>query len=194
MALVGRLDKATKDLRLTLPEGMNRMAVHQIAKREAFMAALEAFREALEELNRALTEQAQRSELLEVCRARSEQTGVFVRKWLALAKGEEKTEDVLWVETFGLSLQLHLTPLSIADVFNKQREGTPRAWIFTSATLAIKQDFSYFSSRMGLMEAESKTWPSPFVMAKMPCFTFRRTCRNRCRRNIPMRWWKQHCL
>ena len=34
--------------------------------------------------------------------------------------------------------------------------------IFTSATLAIKQDFSYFSSRMGLMEAESKTWPSPF--------------------------------
>lgn len=162
VALVGRLDKATKDLRLTLPEGMNRMAVHQIAKREAFMAALEAFREALEELNGALTEQAQRSELLEVCRARSEQTGVFVRKWLALAKGEEKTEDVLWVETFGLSLQLHLTPLSIADVFNKQREGTPRAWIFTSATLAIKQDFSYFSSRMGLMEAESKTWPSPF--------------------------------
>ena len=131
VALVGRLDKATKDLRLTLPEGMNRMAVHQIAKREAFMAALEAFREALEELNGALTEQAQRSELLEVCRARSEQTGVFVRKWLALAKGEEKTEDVLWVETFGLSLQLHLTPLSIADVFNKQREGTPRAWIFT---------------------------------------------------------------
>lgn len=162
VALVGRLDKATKDLRLTLPEGMNRMAIHQIAKREAFMAALETFREALEELNGALTEQAQRSELLEVCRARSEQTGVFVRKWLALAKGEEKTEDVLWVETFGLSLQLHLTPLSIADVFNKQREGTPRAWIFTSATLAIKQDFSYFSSRMGLMEAESKTWPSPF--------------------------------
>ena len=57
---------------------------------------------------------------------------------------------------------MHLTPLSIAEVFNKQREGTPRAWIFTSATLAIKQDFTYFSSRMGLSEAESKTWPSPF--------------------------------
>ncbi len=162
VALVGKLDKATKDLRLTLPDGVHRMAVHQIAKHDAFVAAMETFGVALEELNGALTGQAERSELLEVCRVRSEQTSAFVRKWLALVRGEEKTEDVLWVETFGLSLQLHLTPLSIADVFNKQREGTPRAWIFTSATLAIRQDFSYFASRMGLTEAESKTWPSPF--------------------------------
>lgn len=160
--LVGRLDKATKDLRLTLPEGMSRMAVHQIAKHDAFMVALETFVAALGGLGEALAAQAERSELLEVCRARAAEAGAFVRRWLALAKGEEKTEDVLWVETFGLSLQLHLTPLSIADVFNKQREGTPRAWVFTSATLAIKQDFHYFASRMGLLEAESKTWPSPF--------------------------------
>lgn len=164
--LVGKLDKATKDLRLTLPEGSNRLAVHQIARHEKFIDVLETFLATLNEVNEVLTAQAERSELLEVCRARSAEIGEFVRKWLALAKGDEKTEDVLWVETFGLSLQLHLTPLSIAEVFNKQREGTPRAWIFTSATLAIKQDFSYFSSRMGLMDAESKSWPSPFDYGK----------------------------
>lgn len=160
--LVGKLDKASKDLRLTLPEGMTRQAVHQIAKQDRFIAAVETLETALRELNEPLKAQAQRSELLETCRMRSAEMGAFIRKWLALAKGEEKTDDVLWVETFGLSLQLHLTPLSIAEVFSKQREGTPRAWIFTSATLAIKQDFTYFSSRMGLSEAESKTWPSPF--------------------------------
>ena len=160
--LVGKLDKASKDLRLTLPEGMTRQAVHQIAKQDKFIAAVEALRGALQELNEPLKAQAQRSELLETCRMRCAEMGAFIRKWLSLAKGEEKTEDVLWVETFGLSLQLHLTPLSIAEVFNKQREGTPRAWIFTSATLAIKQDFTYFASRMGLSEAESRTWPSPF--------------------------------
>ena len=160
--LVGKVDKASKDLRLTLPEGMTRQAVHQIARQDAFFAAVDTLETALRELNEPLKAQAQRSELLETCRMRCAEMGAFIRKWLSLAKGEEKTEDVLWVETFGLSLQLHLTPLSIADVFNKQREGTPRAWIFTSATLAIRQDFSYFSSRMGLSEAESKTWPSPF--------------------------------
>lgn len=162
VGLVGRVDKASKDLRLKLPEGMTRSAVHQIARQDEFIAAVETLAGALNELNEPLKAQAQRSELLETCRTRCSETGAFIRKWLSLAKGEEKTEDVLWVETFGLSLQLHLTPLSIAEVFNKQREGTPRAWIFTSATLAIKQDFTYFASRMGLAEAESKTWPSPF--------------------------------
>lgn len=160
--LVGKVDKASKDLRLTLPEGMTRQAVHQIAKQDKFIAAVEALLGALQELNEPLKAQGERSELLETCRMRCAEMGAFIRKWLSLAKGEEKTEDVLWVETFGLSLQLHLTPLSIAEVFNKQREGTPRAWIFTSATLAIKQDFTYFASRMGLSEAESRTWPSPF--------------------------------
>lgn len=45
--LVGKLDKASKDLRLTLPEGMTRQAVHQIAKQDKFIAAVEALRGAL---------------------------------------------------------------------------------------------------------------------------------------------------
>jgi ATP-dependent DNA helicase DinG len=33
---------------------------------------------------------------------------------------------------------------------------------FTSATLAVKNDFSHFSEQMGLTGEPSKTWPSPF--------------------------------
>jgi Rad3-related DNA helicase len=59
-------------------------------------------------------------------------------------------------------LQLHKTPLSIAPIFNGQREGVPRSWIFTSATLAVKNDFSHFSEQMGLGNEPSMSWPSPF--------------------------------
>jgi ATP-dependent DNA helicase DinG len=57
---------------------------------------------------------------------------------------------------------LHKTPLSIAPIFSNQREGTPRTWIFTSATLAVKNDFKHFSNQMGLTGEPAMTWPSPF--------------------------------
>jgi ATP-dependent DNA helicase DinG len=71
-------------------------------------------------------------------------------------------ESVQWVEAFSSSLQLHRTPLSIAPIFNKQREGTPRSWIFTSATLAVKNDFHHYSAQMGLWDEPAQSWPSPF--------------------------------
>ncbi|MEQ1916482.1 MAG: ATP-dependent DNA helicase, partial [Gallionella sp.] len=37
-----------------------------------------------------------------------------------------------------------------------------RAWIFTSATLAVKQDFTHYQSEMGLLKAKTACWDSPF--------------------------------
>jgi ATP-dependent DNA helicase DinG len=76
--------------------------------------------------------------------------------------GEEKQTYVLWVEAYASSLQLHRTPLSIAPIFNKQREGSPRSWIFTSATLAVKKDFNHYAAQMGLWNEPAQSWPSPF--------------------------------
>ena len=41
------------------------------------------------------------------------------------------------MEVFTQSVQLHATPLSVAEGFGKQLNAQPRAWIFTSATLAV---------------------------------------------------------
>jgi ATP-dependent DNA helicase DinG len=38
----------------------------------------------------------------------------------------------------------------------------PRAWIFTSATLAVGDDFSHFTRELGIPEAEARRWASPF--------------------------------
>jgi ATP-dependent DNA helicase DinG len=76
-----------------------------------------------------------------------------------------KAPPVRWVEVFGHNFQLHLTPMSIAPVFRAQVEGERRAWIFTSATLAVKSDFSLYLGELGLDAIEgthSQGWPSPF--------------------------------
>jgi ATP-dependent DNA helicase DinG len=72
---------------------------------------------------------------------------------------------VRWVEVFQSALQLNATPLSIADIFRKQIGASARAWIFTSATLSVKRDFSHYLSEMGLAEARTQSWDSPFDYA-----------------------------
>jgi len=57
---------------------------------------------------------------------------------------------------------LNATPLSIADIVRKQVTGTARAWIFTSATLSVRGDFSHYQSEMGLEAARTASWDSPF--------------------------------
>jgi ATP-dependent DNA helicase DinG len=114
-----------------------------------------------------LEKQAERAETIELCRVRTIELGNQLSAWLvatdaAVTVADMEQENVLWVEAFSSSLQLHQTPLSIAPIFSKQREGSPRAWIFTSATLAVKNDFHHFTDQMGLADVVARSWPSPF--------------------------------
>ncbi|MCX7167580.1 MAG: ATP-dependent DNA helicase, partial [Rhodocyclales bacterium] len=45
-------------------------------------------------------------------------------------------------------------------------EGHPRAWIFTSATLAVGSNFSHYCGELGLSEADTAVWGSPFNYEK----------------------------
>ena len=165
-ALVSSVEKAVRDLRLSFPVEGAKLAYQQIAESSAFFPALAHLKAMLVHLVEILATQAERAETIEQCRARASELGVMLDRWNLSGAPEGEQADVLWVEAFLQSLQLHRTPLSIAPIFNKQREGAPRAWIFTSATLAAKNDFSHFTSQMGLELATAKSWPSPFDYAR----------------------------
>jgi ATP-dependent DNA helicase DinG len=75
-------------------------------------------------------------------------------------------DTVRWVEVFSHTVQLHRTPLSIAPIFTRQREGQPRAWVFTSATLSVKGNFTHYAAQLGLDKDRSLTLPSPFDYSK----------------------------
>ncbi len=159
------VEKATRDLRLTFPQDVVRMSLAQITPSSDFFPALASVKEQLAGMINVLEEQAARAETIEQCRVRAVELAQALDGWKAAdGKGKlvEGDEAVLWVEAFSASLQMHKTPLSIAPIFNNQREGTPRSWIFTSATLAVKNDFKHFSNQMGLAGEPAQTWPSPF--------------------------------
>ncbi|MET0858573.1 MAG: ATP-dependent DNA helicase, partial [Telluria sp.] len=158
------VEKAARDLRLTFPQDIMRMSLAQITPSSDFFPALATVKEHLAAMIGVLEEQAARAETIEQVRVRAVELAQSLDGWKADGKGKmvEGDEAVLWVEAFSSSLQLHKTPLSIAPIFNNQREGTPRSWIFTSATLAVKNDFKHFSNQMGLTGEPAQTWPSPF--------------------------------
>lgn len=161
--VVTPVERAARDLRLAFPQDIVRLAVNQIAPSSVFFPALETLKEQLDGMIAVLQKQAERAETIEQCRTRAIEIATRLDAWNK-PKGDViiGQESVLWVEAFSSSLQLHQTPLSIAPIFNKQREGVPRTWIFTSATLAVKNDFNHYSAQMGLWNEPAHSWPSPF--------------------------------
>ena len=151
------LEKAARDLRLAFKKE-GRMAAEATANIKEFAPALKALDEKLCKLSGLLEKQAERSEGLENCWQRAQELAGQLTHW----QDNDVPETVRWLEVFHHSLQLNSTPLSIADIFAKQIGGHPRAWIFTSATLAVKQNFAHYQNAMGLTEARTACWDSPF--------------------------------
>src|SRR3954469_10361949 len=158
--LASRLEKAARDLRLALGEAGTRLAWSQAATLPGFLDSVSKLSQALRQVQEPLAAQAERSEGLDACARRAGAASA-----LLLRLHEESAGEVRWVEVFGQAAQLHLTPLSCAELFRRQMADHPRAWIFTSATLAVGEDFNHFKRELGLPQAEARRWTSPFDFA-----------------------------
>ena len=155
------LDKAARDLRLAFKKE-GRLPATATESFKEFAPALKMLGEKLAQLGGLLEKQAERSEGLENCWQRAQALAQQLKQW----QDGDVPDMVRWLEIFHHSLQLNTTPLSIAEIFAKQIGGSARAWIFTSATLAVKQDFSLYQSEMGLLKAKTACWDSPFNYAE----------------------------
>jgi ATP-dependent DNA helicase DinG len=187
------LDKAARDLRLVFPQESIRLPAQQAEHTEGFAQALTTLKKKLDVLTVTLETQAERSPGLQNCLERAQALGGLLAHWQAPPAAQETsgtqtpgtqapgtqapgteapgteapgTEAVRWVEVYSHSLQLHVTPLSIARIFERQLNSAPRAWIFTSATLAVKNDFRHYQEQMGLAGAKTALWESPFDYAR----------------------------
>ena len=61
---------------------------------------------------------------------------------------------------------LRLLPYEIASRFHALQSRSRSAWIFTSATLAVREDFGHFAGRLGLSDAATLRLDSPFDYAR----------------------------
>jgi ATP-dependent DNA helicase DinG len=72
---------------------------------------------------------------------------------------------VRWVELGLHHVRLHSAPLSVAQIFSKYRR-PEQAWVLTSATLSVGGDFTHFQQQLGLWDATTRRWESPFDYAR----------------------------
>ncbi len=153
-----QLEKIAKDLRLAVGLDAGRFSYGQLLEKTEFLPALKLLADEITSFAALLETQAERAEGLEKCWQRALELVQRLAAW-------QKTGAdgyVRWAEAFTHSLQLNSTPLDVAEIFKKQMGGHPRAWIFTSATLAVQGKFHHYCSELGLGEPDSACWESPF--------------------------------
>ena len=167
---------AIRKLRLALGETPGKIAQRAAADKEGFIDALDELTAALDRLAAELGLFAERSEDIANCAQRAAEAAAQLARWRAgLATGAAtrrrcgrgrargRVDTLGRRDASGLAAQA--SPLSVADVFGKRVAESGRAWIFTSATLAVGKDFSLYQRELGLADAATGCWESPFDYA-----------------------------
>lgn len=150
------LEKAVADARVAFGVEARRAAWPD-ADAQAALSLLHA---RLVELAEALAIAAGKGEGLANCHRRAR---VLLER-LALIFDGSGPDYVRWFEVSARGFILQLTALDVAHGL-RPHLSTDKAWIFTSATLTIGKRFDHYRARMGLEEAETAYWESPFDYA-----------------------------
>lgn len=156
--VVAPLEKAARDLRLVFGSASVKLSLQQVKEKKGFDSALQQLQQTLTDMVKILELNAERSEGMKNLLKRAESLSQLAEQW----NNDAGENEIAWVDVFASSVQMHRSPLSVAPIFQRERESYPRAWIFTSATLAVGEDFSLYAQQLGLQNVESHSWPSPF--------------------------------
>ncbi len=164
------LEHAARELRLALGPAAGRTALAALRDRAGFDRAVDALAERLAALAERLGAQEERAEEIRNCRTRTDALAAIATAWREAdarpredAFGEEAAPEVVrWIDAHAHSASLYATPLDVARIFRERMQGTGRAWIFTSATLSVNGDFGHYQREMGLPDARTQTWASPY--------------------------------
>ena len=161
------LQKAIKDFRLQFGHQDGRGPWAGVANNEMIIDGLDEVMRCLEELEALLELNAGRGAGIERCWQRAVTLKTRADYFLDHSVDDDtlpysQSDVIQWYETRGRGFLLHMTPLNIANTFHQYMEDRDAAWIFTSATLAVGNNFDYFASNLGIDSSRSKQWDSPF--------------------------------
>ena len=164
------LAPAIRRLRLAAGDQPVKLARDAAMGRAGFAEALDGLAAALDRLATELSHFAERGEELASVAQRAEAAARQVARWRdgsdAIPDSPEEAQAwIRWIDVTPHGFQLQASPLSVASLMRRQVEASARAWIFTSATLAVGRDFSHYTSQLGLEQAQTGAWESPFDYA-----------------------------
>ncbi len=157
---IDKLQTAVRDLRADAPRKEGRYELSEVMN--DLREPLATLAHAIHDVQVALAELGDAA--LEIEKIHEQLLGFAER--LTLLTSDDTWDGLRWLEIYPRSLRMHLTPLDVSAKLNGLIDNGFQAWIFTSATLAVGDDFSHFGSRMGLDGVAGLTFPSPFPLAQ----------------------------
>jgi ATP-dependent DNA helicase DinG len=160
------LDHEVKDLRLAFGIELKRGEWYEIENNPKITVGLTAVKEQLQRLTDQLELASVKTKGLESCFKRAED----LLQQLKIIIEDDSGKWIRWYEIHKKSFTLSRTPLDIAAEFRSFMQRHQAVWIFTSATLSVANKFDHFSNNLGLTNAASASWGSPFDYANQSLF------------------------
>lgn len=127
--------------------------------------SIEHIHASIDELTRSLEAPARDQPAFAALRRRSAEIGARLTMLLE-AESREQPASVRWAQAGAHGVSLHYVPIDVANQLGALIEAHASAWIFTSATLAIANEFSHFARRIGVHDASTAQFGSPFDYAQ----------------------------
>ncbi len=156
---IADLRKAASDARLALSDESPNIAWDRTGAE--FAGAFDALGQKLDELVGGLAAVEEGRPGLQRCRQRA---GSMFDAFESIVDAQDDVA-LRWLKLARRTFTANATPLDTAQELSALLESTPSAWVFTSATLAVREDFQHFVSRIGLPEIRTRQIPSPFAFA-----------------------------
>jgi ATP-dependent DNA helicase DinG len=160
------LEHELKDLRLAFGVELKKGAWIEIENNPKVVAGLSATKAQLQRLTNQLELAAVKTKGLESCFKRAEE---LMQQWHKVLE-EQTGQWIRWYETHKKSFTLSRTPFDIAAEFQGFMQQHQATWVFTSATLSVAGRFDHFANNLGLQQAQSASWGSPFDYAEQALF------------------------
>jgi ATP-dependent DNA helicase DinG len=161
-----QLNNRVADMRLAFGDEIRKGVWAEVVTLPNMPAAIEGVSQALSQIMGYLEVASSRSKGLEACFDRAKE----LLAQFTMITGDTPEDQVHWFETFKKGFVVQWTPLDVAKPFREMMAGRPAAWVFTSATLAVHNDFRHFSQQLGLAQSTSLQLASPFAYEKQALF------------------------
>lgn len=153
------LSRSVKDLRLLFGIDPRKGRWQEIEQDVRIVRGIDDVSRRLDELIEALKTLQGRTRDMDNC---MERAATLLSQLQDIADPKAEDNDIRWFETHRQSFRFNLTPLEISDVFAAQMIRHPASWVFTSATLSVNGKFTHFQKQLGVEEAITRQWDSPF--------------------------------
>lgn len=156
------LFKALTDLRKALPQYNQRYALSEFEENPIITGLFKDIYDIAKTILSIVDSLKIRAQIFMKLIERLEEIVMTWKILLLSEKTPDSVNAINWLETYTFNITFHSTPLDISEQFRKNSGSLNASWIFTSATLAVKDDFSYFCRPLGLSKKNTLKLDSPF--------------------------------